>query len=64
LEDPIQGRPSKLAILVRTLESKLSRGASWTTIHGKLTYNPRERAILITDRAEMTEEAAKAHSRS
>ena len=58
-EDPAKDRPTRFAALVWSVESKLSHGASWATVHGKLSYDPRRRALVITDRAEVLAEVAR-----
>ena len=58
-EDPVKDRPGRFALFARTLESSLSHGASWATVHGKWSYDPRRRAVVITDRAEVIAEAAR-----
>jgi hypothetical protein len=58
-QDPEKDGPSRFATFVRSLESKLTRGASWSTVHGKWTYDPRRRAVVITDRAEVIADVAR-----
>ena len=51
--------PSRMEVLLRTLDSMVTRGAAWGTVHGKVRYDIRQSAIVITDRAEVLSEAGR-----
>lgn len=59
LEDPPGEGPGRLERLARALDARLTRGAGWETVHGKLEYDPRRKALVVTDRAEILAEAEK-----
>lgn len=58
-ESPEKGRTSRFSALVWAVEGSLSRGAGWDVVHGKVSYDPWAKAIVVTDREIVLGAAAK-----